>query len=194
VSSAATPRTEIAKPRSGFVASAQAARRRPEAVHRRAGVVAEALVRDDRCCRETRALGAVIVPFLVAACGLLYLFPEDARHWLTWNEQPAVAPLITGAGYIAGGYFFVRVARETRWHRSQVGFLPMTAFAAHGHQDVQPPRPIRHRACLDLDPAGDRVSSATASESCLGSPVRLGDVLDRPAVHARDGGDRAAPC
>ena len=33
-----------------------------------------------------------------------------------------------GAGYIAGAYFFVRVARETRWHRIQVGFLPVTAF------------------------------------------------------------------
>ena len=33
-----------------------------------------------------------------------------------------------GAGYIAGAYFFVRVARETRWHRIQVRFLPVTAF------------------------------------------------------------------
>jgi hypothetical protein len=33
-----------------------------------------------------------------------------------------------GAGYIAGAYFFVRVALETRWHRIQVGFLPVTAF------------------------------------------------------------------
>jgi hypothetical protein len=33
-----------------------------------------------------------------------------------------------GAGYIAGAYFFVRVAREARWHRIQVGFLPVTAF------------------------------------------------------------------
>jgi hypothetical protein len=33
-----------------------------------------------------------------------------------------------GAGYIAGAYFFVRVARETRWHRIQVGFLPVTAI------------------------------------------------------------------
>jgi hypothetical protein len=33
-----------------------------------------------------------------------------------------------GAGYIAGAYFFVRVALEVRWHRIQVGFLPVTAF------------------------------------------------------------------
>jgi hypothetical protein len=28
----------------------------------------------------------------------------------------------------AGAYFFVRVARATRWHRIHVGFLPVTAF------------------------------------------------------------------
>jgi predicted MFS family arabinose efflux permease len=44
------------------------------------------------------------------------------------DVQPTITPLIMGAGYIAGAYFFVRVARETRWHRIQVGFLPVTAF------------------------------------------------------------------
>jgi hypothetical protein len=29
---------------------------------------------------------------------------------------------------VAGAYFFVRVALETRWHRVHVGFLPVTAF------------------------------------------------------------------
>jgi hypothetical protein len=38
--------------------------------------------------------------------------------------------LIMGAGYIAGAYFFVRVARATRWHRVHLGFLPITAFTA----------------------------------------------------------------
>jgi hypothetical protein len=37
---------------------------------------------------------------------------------------------IVGAGYLAGAYFFVRVARATRWHRVHLGFLPITAFAA----------------------------------------------------------------
>jgi hypothetical protein len=35
-----------------------------------------------------------------------------------------------GAGYIAGAYFFVRVATATRWHRVHLGFLPITAFTA----------------------------------------------------------------
>jgi hypothetical protein len=70
----------------------------------------------------------VIVPFLLVAFALLYFFPDDTRHWFAWDVQPTITPLIMGAGYIAGAYFFVRVALERRWHRIQVGFLPVTAF------------------------------------------------------------------
>jgi hypothetical protein len=85
-------------------------------------------MRDDRVFTATRLLGAVIVPFLVVAFVLLYGFPDDTRHWFAWDVQPRITPLIMGAGYIAGAYFFVRVAVETRWHRIHVGFLPVTAF------------------------------------------------------------------
>jgi hypothetical protein len=88
----------------------------------------ERLTRDDRVLPQTRLLGTVIVPFLAVAFALLYFFPDDTRHWFAWNVQPTITPLIMGAGYIAGAYFFVRVALETRWHRIQVGFLPVTAF------------------------------------------------------------------
>lgn len=87
-----------------------------------------ALRRDDRVFRSTRILGAVIVPFLLVAFALLYVFPDDTRHWFAWDVQPTITPLVMGAGYIAGAYFFVRVASETRWHRIHVGFLPVTAF------------------------------------------------------------------
>jgi hypothetical protein len=87
-----------------------------------------AAARDDRVFPETRLLGAIIVPFLVVAFVALYGFPDDTRHWFAWDVQPTITPLVMGAGYIAGAYFFVRVARETRWHRIQVGFLPVTAF------------------------------------------------------------------
>ncbi len=82
----------------------------------------------DRVFRSTRVLGAVIVPFLLVAFALLYVFPDDTRHYFAWDVQPTITPLIMGAGYIAGAYFFARVARETRWHRIHVGFLPVTAF------------------------------------------------------------------
>jgi hypothetical protein len=84
--------------------------------------------RDDRVLPGTRVLGAVIVPFLLVAFALLYFFPDDTRHWFAWDVQPTITPLVMGSGYIAGAYFFVRVARATRWHRIQVGFLPVTAF------------------------------------------------------------------
>ncbi|HEX5621331.1 MAG TPA: hypothetical protein VFX51_23095 [Solirubrobacteraceae bacterium] len=85
-------------------------------------------MRDDRVFRGTRVLGAVIVPFLIVAFALLYFFPDDTRHWFAWDVQPTITPLIMGAGYVAGAYFFVRVALATHWHRIQVGFLPVTAF------------------------------------------------------------------
>src|SRR3954451_17945940 len=90
--------------------------------------VGERRVRDDRVLTETRVLGAVIVPFLLVAFGLLYLFPDDTRQWFAWHVRPTITPLIMGAGYIAGAYFFVGVPRERRSHRIQVGFLPVTAF------------------------------------------------------------------
>src|SRR3954452_9507203 len=85
-------------------------------------------VRDDRVFGSTKVLGAVIVPFLLVAFALLYFFPDDTRHYFAWNVQPRLTPMVMGAGYIAGAYFFVRVAIETRFHRIQVGFLPVTAF------------------------------------------------------------------
>ena len=86
--------------------------------------------RDDRVLPETRVLGAFIVPFLLVAFPLLYFFPDDTGNWWAWEIRPSMTALIMGAGYIAGAYFFVRVARATRWHRVHVGFLPITAFTA----------------------------------------------------------------
>jgi hypothetical protein len=88
------------------------------------------LARDDRVLPETRVLGAVIVPFLLVAFPLLYFFPNDTHNWWAWGIRPSMTALIMGAGYIAGAYFFVRVATATRWHRVHLGFLPITAFTA----------------------------------------------------------------
>jgi hypothetical protein len=59
-----------------------------------ADVVVEATMRDDRVYRETRWLGAAIVPFLVVAFALLYFFPDDTRHWFAWDVQPTITPLM----------------------------------------------------------------------------------------------------
>jgi len=84
--------------------------------------------RDDRVLKQTRILAAVIVPFLVVAFALLYVFPSDTKSYFAWDVQPGLTPMIMGAGYIAGAYFFTRVVMETRFHRVHVGFLPVTAF------------------------------------------------------------------
>lgn len=84
--------------------------------------------RDDRVFRQTHILGAVIVPFLVVAFALLYFFPGDTKSYFAWHVQPDITPMIMGAGYIAGAYFFTRVVMETRFHRIHIGFLPVTAF------------------------------------------------------------------
>jgi hypothetical protein len=88
------------------------------------------MARDDRVLPETRALGVFIVPFLLVAFPLLYFFPDDTGNWWAWEIRPSMTALIMGAGYIAGAYFFVQVARATRWHRVHLGFLPITAFTA----------------------------------------------------------------
>ncbi|NWJ46766.1 MAG: hypothetical protein HXX08_12880, partial [Chloroflexi bacterium] len=45
-----------------------------------------------------------------------------------WTIKPAMTPLIMGAGYISGSYFFSRVFFAKRWHTIHLGFLPITAF------------------------------------------------------------------
>jgi hypothetical protein len=84
--------------------------------------------RDDRVLKQTHALGAFIVPFLVVAFALLYFFPGDTKSYFAWEIHPDITPMIMGSGYIAGAYFFTRVFLEQRFHRVHVGFLPVTAF------------------------------------------------------------------
>jgi hypothetical protein len=85
-------------------------------------------VRDDRIFPATRWLAACIVPFLLAAFILLYFLPDHTDTLFAWTIRPTMTPLLMGAGYLAGGYFFVQVLRARRWHTVQLGFLPITAF------------------------------------------------------------------
>lgn len=84
--------------------------------------------RDDRVLKQTHALGAFIVPFLLVAFVLLYFWPGDTKDYFAWEIHPDMTPMIMGAGYIAGAYFFARVVMEKRFHRIHVGFLPVTSF------------------------------------------------------------------
>ena len=77
---------------------------------------------------ETRWLSVVIIPFLLVAFVLLYIFPTHTDRTFAWTIHPRMTPLNMGAGYISGSYFFVRVFLAKRWHTVHLGFLPITAF------------------------------------------------------------------
>jgi len=87
-------------------------------------------MRDDRVLATTRALAAFIVPFLVVAFVVLYGFPHDTKRLFAWDIHPALTPMVLGAVYIGGAYFFVRAFQATEWHTVKVGFIPVTVFAS----------------------------------------------------------------
>src|SRR6266487_5592519 len=86
------------------------------------------IARDDRVLPATRTLAAIIVPFLLAAFVLLYLFPGETGRWFAWEVRPRMTPLVMSSGYLAGAYFFVRVALARSWHRVHLGFPAITVF------------------------------------------------------------------
>jgi hypothetical protein len=78
----------------------------------------------------TKWVVALIVPFLLAAFIILYLFPDNTTQLFAWTINPRMTPLLMGAGYISGVYFFVRMLFMDRWHRVAAGFLPVASFAS----------------------------------------------------------------
>lgn len=88
-----------------------------------------AVARTDRIFPETRWLSAIIIPFLLAAFGVLYLLPEHTGELFAWNIQPRMTAMMLGEAYLAGAYFFIRAVLSPRWHWVAVGFLPVTTFA-----------------------------------------------------------------
>jgi hypothetical protein len=86
--------------------------------------------RDDRVLPFTRGLSLFIIPFLVVAWVILYLFPgHTARVW-SWTIPIQMTSMVLASAYLGGAYFFARVAREQRWHTVGTGFLAVTAFAS----------------------------------------------------------------
>jgi hypothetical protein len=77
----------------------------------------------------TRVLAALIVPILVAAFVMLYLFPGDTAQLFAWPVKPPMSALMLGGTYLGGAYFFTIAATTRRWHYVSLGFLPVTAFA-----------------------------------------------------------------
>ncbi len=86
--------------------------------------------RDDRVLPITRWISVALVPFLLAAFVILYLFPNRTAELFAWTLNPPMTALLMGAGYLSGAYFFSRVALARRWRHVAAGFLPIFVFAS----------------------------------------------------------------
>jgi hypothetical protein len=93
-------------------------------------VTAGADVRDDALLATTRWTAILIVPVLTAAFAILYLFPDRTPQLWAWTIKSEMTAMVVGGGYLAGAYFFLRVATSRQWHRIGPGILAVTPFTA----------------------------------------------------------------
>ncbi len=90
---------------------------------------ADHVTADDRVLKTTRAVSAVIIPFLALAFGVLDGWPRDTARLFAWPIKPPLTALLLGSVYLGGAYFFGRAVRTTRWHTIKGGFPPVATFA-----------------------------------------------------------------
>lgn len=88
----------------------------------------DASARDDRVLPLTRWVARFIIPFLAAAFLVLYGVPDRTTEFFAWTIRPEMTPIIMGAGYGAGVYFFYRVATADKWHTVAPVFLAIATF------------------------------------------------------------------
>ena len=86
--------------------------------------------RDDAILPATRLVAAAVLPFLLAAFLILYVWPQSSGRLFAWEIASPLTAAWMGAGYLAGAYFFARVLTGRRWHAIGGGFLPIAAFTA----------------------------------------------------------------
>ena len=85
---------------------------------------------DNQILLETRWVAAFVIPFLVVAFIILFIFPEKTEMLFAWKIQPSMSAMMLGSAYAGGIYFFAGVLRSKRWHQVKVGFLPVITFAS----------------------------------------------------------------
>jgi hypothetical protein len=83
----------------------------------------------DRVLPVTRVVAIVIVPFLVAAAFLLFVFPERTGELFAWPIAPPLSAYMLASAYVGGIWFFLGVAATRRWHRVAPGFPAVVVFA-----------------------------------------------------------------
>jgi hypothetical protein len=84
--------------------------------------------RDDSVLTVVRVVAGVIVVVLVLAVGVLYGLPGETESYWAWTIGAPMTPLLMGAGYAAGGYFFTRVLVARSWRSVSLGFPPIAVF------------------------------------------------------------------
>src|SRR4051794_26556114 len=92
--------------------------------------VAERVAHDDRVLGATRAISAVIIPFLVLAFAVLCGWPSDTDRLFAWPIKPPLTAMLLGSVYLGGAYFFARAVPASRWHTIKGGFPPVATFAS----------------------------------------------------------------
>jgi hypothetical protein len=85
---------------------------------------------DDRVLAFTRGLSLFIIPFLLVAFVVLYLFPDDTARLWAWPIPATMSSMVLASAYLGGAYFFVRVLGERHWHGIGTGFLAVALFAS----------------------------------------------------------------
>ena len=83
----------------------------------------------DRIFRVTRGVAIAIVPFLVAAVFLLFVFPTRTGELFAWPIDPPMTAYLLASAYVGGIWFFVGVAAARRWHRVKHGFPAVAVFS-----------------------------------------------------------------
>jgi hypothetical protein len=83
---------------------------------------------DDAIRPLTRGVAAAVIPFLLAAFIILYLFPGSTGRLFAWEIASPLTAALMGAGYLGGAYFFGRVLAGRRWHEVAAGFPPVAVF------------------------------------------------------------------
>ena len=83
----------------------------------------------DRVHPYTRVIGAIIIPFLVAAFVLLYPLADTTDQLFAWTIRPPITAMLLGSAYAGGIVFFVHVVRPNRWHAVRHGFPAVLLFA-----------------------------------------------------------------
>ena len=83
---------------------------------------------DDRILLVTRLVALAVIPFLVMAFIILFIFPQLSGERFAWQIKPNLMAVYMGAGYLGGAYVFLQTLIGRRWHRVAGGYLAVTSF------------------------------------------------------------------